>query len=863
MRANLPFDMLATGLRDRVSWDGQIYLRCDRCERESRVHYRWATDPASFPDGFCTACGTKLETFVRHLLHVLYRCHDCDNRFELDTSQFEDPSCPDCGSYSIQTLESELVIPFPASFDQLAPPKQQPWGIVLQDDLDQLQYELRQAVSWADFAGHLLLAVRFCRRLSMANDYPPDTIGIALPNFEANLLLEHCKQTSSLESGIRALELFEELATQSVSDPNYVIAYASHLLLVRFSEVELAFAGHPTLRSDGIRHARKALDLAERAVGTGAEDLLAVAQIEVLISSLLSIGEASVEDLTEAISVADRALGRNVLSPQGAEELRVRRAIAIVEVPNVGEDKLGEAISDLEKSSVVLAREEDSGPRLLNVLFNLGKLYYQRRRLPDAIRSWEKSAELAREQLVQAANANLLTDKGGQYLFVFERLASALAESGRTADALAAYETLRGAVPHLAGNESLRATTAVRAAIRLLEGIASRENHGRQRERVSFSPPDVSQELESIRESLLVPGTVLVYFGWTDDLLTALLIHSGPDQRVCIDPVQWPSPKIPTHAIEDAVLRALNNDDLDPRVQVPALFNAAIFSEPGPLRNRRLTIASKDAYRYLFAPIQARLQALGTNRLAICTAGLLGAISFETILDPARPGWFLADDFQVCYVPSLGVASNIAASGSRAGDSLLMIGYSGTDLPGVDIEIEAIRTAWRGDCRILRGAELNKRKALEELAKEYDFIHFAGHGTFDGQEPLMSAFYFASKGGQDAADAYRLTAQDLLRIRLPKHPVVTLSACSSSVTSTGAAHCFAGLPGSLLQVGTRAVIGSRWPVGDDVALDVMRYTYGKIASGAAPFDAFMNAQGRMRATRAIEDWGAFRYIGIP
>jgi CHAT domain-containing protein len=277
---------------------------------------------------------------------------------------------------------------------------------------------------------------------------------------------------------------------------------------------------------------------------------------------------------------------------------------------------------------------------------------------------------------------------------------------------------------------------------------------------------------------------------------------------------------------------------------------------------RRLTIASRDAYKYLFAPVQTRLQSLGTNRLAICAAGLLGSISFETISDPERHGWFLANDFQVCYLPSIGVASNIAASGQREGTSLLMIGYSGTDLPGVEIEMEAIRSAWRGDCKVLHGAELNKRKALEELVQGYDFIHFAGHGAFDDEDPLMSAFYFASSGGQ-GVDAFRLTAQDLLSIRLPKHPMVTLSACSTGLASGGAAHRFAGLPGSLLQIGASAVIGSRWPVADDVALEIMRHTYSNIANGAAPFDGFTRAQEQMRGTCAIEDWGAFRYIGMP
>ena len=663
MQASLPLDMLATGLHDRVSWDGQIYLRCDQCEREARIHYRWVTDPASLPEAMCTCCGAKLDTFVRHLLHEVYRCQDCDHLFELDTSKFEDPSCPVCGSYTIETLESEISSPFPATFDQIAPPKPQPWGIVLQDDLDHLQYELQQAVRWADFAGHLLLGVRFCRRLSMVNDYPPDTIGIALPNFEANLLLEHCKQTSSLETGTRALELFEELGTLSVGSSNYTIAHASHVLLVRFSEAELAFAGYPTLRSDAIGHARAALDLAEKEAVTRDNGWLAVAQIEVLLSSLLSIGDAGVEEKMEAIAVADRALGRNLLSPGGADSLRVERAIATVDVPNVSEEKLDEAISDLEDCSARLAREEDSGPRLLQILFNLGKLYYERRKLPDAIRSWEKSAELARDQLVEAGDATQLAEKGGQYLYIFETLGSALAEDGRAAEALAAYETLRGAVPRLAGNESLRAATAVRAAIHLLETIASTEDRDRQRERISFLSPDVNNELENISGTLLVPGTVLVYFGWTGDLLTALLIHSGSDQQICIDPVQWPFLKFPIRALEEATLSALNNDEFDPRIRVPALFNAATFGEPGPLRNRRLTIASKDAYRYLFAPIQARLQALRAKRLVVCAAGLLGSVSFETISDPERPGWFLANDFQVSYVPSLGVASNIARSG--------------------------------------------------------------------------------------------------------------------------------------------------------------------------------------------------------
>jgi CHAT domain-containing protein len=231
--------------------------------------------------------------------------------------------------------------------------------------------------------------------------------------------------------------------------------------------------------------------------------------------------------------------------------------------------------------------------------------------------------------------------------------------------------------------------------------------------------------------------------------------------------------------------------------------------------------------------------------------------------DSDRPGWCLSDEISVLYVPSLGIASEIARYVNGGSHRLLMVGYAGSDLPGVREEIQAIAGVWRGECTVLDGSECNKLRVLEELRKPYDFNHFAGHGSFDYFHPEQSAFYFRNTGGRrELGDAYRLTAHDLLAVRFPAHPVVTLSACSSGITAYDAIHRLTGLSGSLFQIGARVVIGSRWPVSDATALKVMCAIYSSIAAGSTPFAGFLKAQSSLRANSAIEDWSAFGYVGL-
>lgn len=858
----LPIDMIQTS--SLVSWDGQIYLRCENCNREARLNYKWAVDPANFPESVCANCGSQLKEFVRHLNHGSYRCRDCQNRFESESADFDDLSCAICGSSDLELLASEISPPFPKTFDQIAPPKPEPWGLSVLADLEQVQDELGLSASSLDFAGHLLLNVRFCERLRQVNDYPPELIDIPILNLEANFLLEHCKRTESLDSGLNALDLFEYVSSlpEHKGSADYVIAHASDILLVRFSESELAAAGRPTLRADAIERARSVVAAAQQEFASNPAKLFNVAATEVLLSRLLSLGNASSEEKLEAIKIADVALKRNVLSAEGAEDVRVARAMNISDLPDVDSKLLDEAIIVFERYSKLLRDAPESPTRFMNVLFNLSALYQRRARPEDAVRVLIEAAQVARMELGRAGSADMLAERGNSYQIVFEALADALAECGRGREAVAAYETLRGSVLRLANDEKLRSVTAVRAVMQMLAEMDPEALSTEPDDSFELPSPDIDSVFDKIR-SLLDTETVVVYYGWVRRRMTALLIAAGPDGNIFVEPWQWPL-DFDWGRVEESVMHILTHNLGDMPAGVPPLFNAIVFGNPSPLRNKRFMLASKEAYKHLLAPIEDRLRALRARTLVVCTAGVLSSVSLETISDQKRPGWFLADDFSVCYLPSLGVASNISSYDQARGQSLLMIGYSGTDIPGVDAEIEAIRNVWRGECRVLRGSELNKRIALEELAKEFDFIHFAGHGIFDHENPLQSAFYFASGSSPDSwADAYRLTAEDLLKVRLVKHPTVTLSACSSGVTAGAAAHRLTGLLGSLFQSGARAIIASRWPVADEFSLELMRHTYASLATGAAPFAAFTQAQADLRLSRSLEEWGAFSYFGLP
>jgi CHAT domain-containing protein len=253
------------------------------------------------------------------------------------------------------------------------------------------------------------------------------------------------------------------------------------------------------------------------------------------------------------------------------------------------------------------------------------------------------------------------------------------------------------------------------------------------------------------------------------------------------------------------------------------------------------------------------------RRPVLSLPGVLTRLAFEALLDQSQPEPFLLDRYEVAYLPSFGLGFDLAQQPKpRKNSKLLIVGYQGEDLTNAATEVEVLRGLFGKRATVLSGATSNKVAVLRELQEPYDYIHFVCHGTYNEESPLSAALHLVPNV-QD--DSQRVTAGDIMRdVRLPRNPVVTMSACSTALMSSSETNNCHGLTGSLLRAGARDVIGSRWPVYDRTAATCMASFYTKICTGDGYMDpqhCLAEVQRETRASAGIEDFAAFGYMGFP
>jgi CHAT domain-containing protein len=110
--------------------------------------------------------------------------------------------------------------------------------------------------------------------------------------------------------------------------------------------------------------------------------------------------------------------------------------------------------------------------------------------------------------------------------------------------------------------------------------------------------------------------------------------------------------------------------------------------------------------------------------------------------------------------------------------------------------------------------------------------HVAAHGTFRADSPLFSAL---------RVDDGPLTVYDLERLNRAPHQVI-LSSCDSGLTATAGADELLGLAGSLLQLGTTALVAGVVLVNDLAAVPLMVALHRRLRTGAGPAAALCDAR---------------------
>jgi CHAT domain-containing protein len=300
--------------------------------------------------------------------------------------------------------------------------------------------------------------------------------------------------------------------------------------------------------------------------------------------------------------------------------------------------------------------------------------------------------------------------------------------------------------------------------------------------------------------------------------------------------------------------------------------SSGIYRLAGPLREKRLKLFCSEAFPDIVEPLVPIFAGLDIERVVLSVPGTLSAVPFEALFDEPSVRKFMGRRLEFMYLPSFRVGAALIARAQEAkNDDLLVIGYGGTDIKSAREETEAIEAVWRRShengrsARVVRleGAQCTKRRVIEELNRGYGYIHFACHGSFDRFDPLNSALHLTKDSGPDK---YRVTARDILGIRLANAPIVTLSACSSALTAHDRTNSSTGLAGSFFAAGARVIIGTRWQVYDGTALTFMCRLYSRLVSSdrGRPQRCFNAVQEELREDGfSMEDWAAFGYLGSP
>jgi len=312
-------------------------------------------------------------------------------------------------------------------------------------------------------------------------------------------------------------------------------------------------------------------------------------------------------------------------------------------------------------------------------------------------------------------------------------------------------------------------------------------------------------------------------------------------------------------------------DSLAPDIERALVLLQAGQTTPGPLR--RLGDA-------LLTPVLPLLPP-EVKRLVIVPDGALHRVPFDALrLADQR---LAVERFSTGVVPSGAVAMELW----RRADALPHRAMLAMGDPAFPDEVEAGSAAevYRGafaangglsrlaaSAREVRAAARyaeRSRVLLREAASEawlkrsdlapFAVLHLATHALVDEASITHSALALSPGGGEDGF----LSPGDLAGLKLDAD-LVLLSACNTAGGVLIGGEGVQGLTAPLLIAGARAVVATRWPIGDRATVQFVEDFYRSLANGLNVGDALRAAKlSAVAAGRSTREWAAFEMVGNP
>ena len=262
----------------------------------------------------------------------------------------------------------------------------------------------------------------------------------------------------------------------------------------------------------------------------------------------------------------------------------------------------------------------------------------------------------------------------------------------------------------------------------------------------------------------------------------------------------------------------------------------------------------------------------GERRLWWCPVGPMAYLPLHAASGGAAKGASVPDRVISSYTSTLRAlqhARKVAQqpSISSPADDMLAVAMPHTPgaspLPGAQAEVDALRALVPG-AQCLAGPQATQEAVLAAM-RSHRIAHFACHGVSDPENPAESRLLL-----HDHITA-PLTVTRVSAQRLARADLAYLSACETARSLPRLADEALHITGAFQLAGYRSVIGTLWPIEDDIAATIARRIYGNLTCGGTrPVQAASAALALHHAVQQVRQaspewptaWGGHIHVGL-
>ena len=275
-------------------------------------------------------------------------------------------------------------------------------------------------------------------------------------------------------------------------------------------------------------------------------------------------------------------------------------------------------------------------------------------------------------------------------------------------------------------------------------------------------------------------------------------------------------------------------------------------------RSERHLADSITLYDLLIRPVETEIQ---NKKLIIIPSGMLNNLPFASLYDGEQ---YLLQKNTMTVLPNISLLQFInVRKDMMTLSSLFALGnpYNsiGSRLPGTEEEINAIKGFFTKADVFLGDTSI--RSNLVRTIENKDILHFATHGLFDHEYPLLSGLMLTPESNNDDG-IFRLF--EIYNLNLSQTNLVVLSACETGLAKIKQNDDVIGLVRGFFFAGASNIIASLWKVSDSATSQLMIDFYTFMQQGNNISESIRNAQLNLANNNNTAHpyyWGAFNLYG--